>query len=1047
MGPAGEQRKVVTIVFADVVGSTSLAAQRDPEVVRSLMSRYFKRVAEIAEAYGGTVEKFAGDAVMVVFGVPVVHDDDAERAVRAALEIRDGATNLAVRVGVNTGEAVTAATDDKQFMVSGDAVNVAARLQQGAGAGDVVVGELTEQLTRNVIDYEASEPIIAKGKPEPVVAFHALRARSQVPVQARGVPGLHAALVGRNRELRLLLETFARAAEDRTPHLFTVVGAPGIGKSRLVAEAVTALADSGARVLHGRCLPYGRGITYWPLVEMLRLDTGISLSDERDKALMKLERWLGELLSDDPQRTALRARLSVMLGLETAEAVMPDTPADRVEREIAWAVRHYMQAVARAAPLILVFDDVQWAELPVLAIVEQLVERVTDAPLVVLCVARPEFLETSRGWSAGKPNATTITLDPLSPDETSTLISRLLEIEGLPQPLRNQIIERSAGTPLFCEEFIHMVIDEGLVVREGATWRATTSIDEIHVPHSVQAVLAARLDLLPHEERSVLQAASVIGQRFALPQVEGLVENTEVVPNLDSLRRKGLVAGGDDPDEEFRFRHLLIRDAAYASLPKTERASLHDRFQSVLEAESGDPLQIAEILAHHAERSFTLSRELDLDDALVAERANHALRWLLVMADRARTRNDVWILEGTLETLHAVAEALPNGGGSPVRARLRLLESQLLVMKADYRGAQAAASEAASLAEQASLPALVATARITEAWIWNWSGGEGVLDHLDELTDSAIEAARRAGDVSAEIEARHIASNKAWATGHLDEFVAINRDLFDQARSIGDDAHTAAILNRLLNAELMRGNVDLAKKYLAEADVLATELGLREVAINLLRHRGHILRLEGDSEGAQELFRQIVTVAEDAGTVFQQVTALRWIGFGQLENERFAEAALTLDRALELSEAIGETWNRTELLALRARAALGSAEIDVADHFIERAVETLRSTDIAAIAEVHQHLGMIRHAQQRDVDAEASLRKAVDAVGSTEYRSLTISTALDLALFLTDQERNAEAEEILNQYAELAHSFGWHEWDEKIARIQSVVKADIRSDT
>ena len=271
-----EQRKVVTILFADVVGSTALAAQSDPEVVRATMARYFQRIAEVSEAYGGTVEKFAGDAAMVVFGVPAVHDDDAERAVRAALEIRDGAAEVAVRVGVNTGEAVTAAREDRQFMVSGDAVNVAARLQQGAEPGEVIVGPLTEQLTRKVIEYESREPVAAKGKPEPLVAFRALRARTQVPEQARGVPGLHALLVGRDRELPLLLDTFARTSEDRRPHLFTLVGSAGVGKSRLVNEALSALASSGARVVRGRCLPYGRGITYWPLIEILRQDTGIT---------------------------------------------------------------------------------------------------------------------------------------------------------------------------------------------------------------------------------------------------------------------------------------------------------------------------------------------------------------------------------------------------------------------------------------------------------------------------------------------------------------------------------------------------------------------------------------------------------------------------------------------------------------------------------------------------------------------------------------------------------------------------------------------------
>jgi class 3 adenylate cyclase len=574
-----EQRKVVTVLFADVVGSTELASHRDPEVVRSLMSRYFKRIAEIAEAYGGTVEKFAGDSAMILFGVPAVHDDDAERAVRAALEIRDRAAELQVRVGVNTGEAVTAATDDRQFMVSGDTVNVAARLQQGADAGEVLVGALTHQLTRGTIDYEAREPITAKGKAQPLIAYRALRPRSAVPVQARGVPGLHAELVGRDRELRLLLDTYARSAEDRNAHLFTIVGAAGIGKSRLVGEALTRLAGSGAHVVRGRCLPYGRGITYWPLIEMVRQDTGITLADEAPAALRKLDRWLGELMMNDDQRPAVHTRLAVMLGYASAESAMADTPGERVEKEIGWAVRRYLESVARTSPLIVVVDDVQWAEPPVLDLVELLAERATDVPLFIICVARPEFFESGSGWKSGKPNSTTITLDPLTPAETGTLVSRLLQIDALPPELRRQIIERSAGTPLFCEEFIHMLIDEGVIGHEESTWRVSTSVAQIDVPHEINAVLAARLDLLGDDERQLLQAASVVGERFGLGQVQSLLGGPDVEPRLETLRRKGLVTGGDGAGDDYEFRHLLIRDAAYGSMPKAARASLHDRFR------------------------------------------------------------------------------------------------------------------------------------------------------------------------------------------------------------------------------------------------------------------------------------------------------------------------------------------------------------------------------------------------------------------------------------------------------------------------------------
>ena len=384
-------------------------------------------------------------------------------------------------------------------------------------------------------------------------------------------------------------------------------------------------------------------------------------------------------------------------------------------------MRQYMEAVAAGAPLIAVIDDMQWAEAPVVSLLEQLAERAADVPLLILCMARPEFLEAHAGWAAGKPNSTTITLDPLSAGETATLVSRLLEVEALPEEMRRQIVERSGGTPLFCEEFIHMLIDERVVVREGSNWRATAPVAEIRVPEGINAVLAARLDLLSEPERALLQAASVVGQRFALGQVTALTSSPDIESDLESLRRKGLLSGGDRPDEEFHFRHILIRDVAYGSLPKSGRAMLHDRFRSVLEQETGDPNQIAEILAHHAERAFDLSRELGLEHETVLERARSAIPWLFVMADRARTRHDAVTLEASLGSLRHAAEVLPDGGDTATRARVRLLDAQLMVMKGDYPEARKAAAEAATLGEQANLLSTVATARLAEAWITNWA--------------------------------------------------------------------------------------------------------------------------------------------------------------------------------------------------------------------------------------------------------------------------------------------------------------------------------------
>jgi class 3 adenylate cyclase/tetratricopeptide (TPR) repeat protein len=1023
-----EQRKVVTILFADVVGSTELAGQRDPEVVRAMMARYFMRIGEISAAYGGTVEKFAGDAAMVVFGVPAVHDDDAERAVRTALEIRDGASEVVVRVGVNTGEAVTAATDDRQFMVSGDAVNVAARLQQGAEPGEVVVGPMTYQLTRNVIEYGTHEPISAKGKAEPLAAHRAVRAKTDVPIQARGVPGLRAELVGRKRELRLLIDTFARAAEDLSPHLFTIVGSAGIGKSRLVDEALAAATSSGARVLRGRCLPYGRGITYWPLIEMLRQDTGITLGDDRTGALHKLDRWLGELFVTDPQRPAIRARLAVMLGLETAEAALSDTPAERVEREIAWAVRRYAEVIATSMPLITVIDDMQWAEPPIVSLLEQLAERVSDVPLMILCMARPEFLESHVGWGAGKPNSTTITLDPLTASETETLVSRLLEVEALPEEIRRQIVERSAGTPLFCEEFIHMLIDEGVVVQDGASWKATAPTHEIRVPEGINAVLAARLDLLNERERAVLQAASVIGQRFGLGQVDALAGGDRVETALESLRRKGLVAGGDGMDEEFFFRHILVRDVAYGSLPKAARAELHDRFRAVLERETADPNQIAEILAHHAERAFALSRELGLDEEVVQQRARHAVRWMFAMADRARTRHDVRTLEPALKALNEAAEALAGGGGIETRARLGLLEAQLLVVKGDYVKAREAAAEAASLAETANLVSTVATARLTEAWVANWAFDES-QGSFEAIVDRAIEACRRAKDAAGEIEARHIGTMAFWAQGRLDEYAKVNQELVRQAESAGDTAHVAAIAARLVPCEFVRGNGEASRRWMALAEDLATKHGLRNVALRVQFDRAVQSMWRGELPLAEQLLHDYEAAAVDAGAGQHQMSALRFLGYTLLYAGRPLEAAVVLDKALELSEATGERWNRTEVLSMRARAALDAGDMDAADRFIERAMESLRPGDLTAVSEAHLGLGLVRAGQGRAAEAETALRRAVEAVAPTEFVNITVAAALSLAIFLAGRGRFEEAAAIADPYVKVPMSRDLYLWE------------------
>jgi class 3 adenylate cyclase len=602
-----EQRKLVSVVFADVVGSTAFGSDNDPEAVRSVMGAYFERMKQIAELHGGTVEKFIGDAVMVVFGVPRLHDDDAERAVRAALAMRDAmdslnadlGVSLAARVGVNSGEAVAGSGRDGQFLVTGDAVNVGARLQQGAEAGEVVVGLLTESLTRSAIEYAVRPAVAAKGKTEPIKAFRAVRPRSAIPEQARGLPAMRAQLVGRQRELRLLLETFERVRTERRAHLFTLVGNAGIGKSRLVGELLARVATSGdARVLRGRVLPYGAGITYWPLMEIIREDAGITSDDDRDAALVKLELRTAAL--DGAEAASIRQRLAAMLALRKVDEVLPEVPPSDVSREIAWAVREHLAAVARE-PAVIVIDDLQWAEPAVFDIIDGLAERAEDAPLLLLCVARPQLLEAHRSWAAGRANAATITLDALSPAETTTLISRLLDVDDLPDELRARVVQRSEGNPLFCEEFLRMLIDEGRVERVADRWRATAAAADVRVPETIHALLGARLDGLGDEERRAIQLASIIGERFGGSELAWLAPDVDVSRAIAGLRRSGLVLEDRETREpgRYRFKHLLMRDVAYAALPKAARADVHELYAGELERAVGDRGgEFAEIVAH-----------------------------------------------------------------------------------------------------------------------------------------------------------------------------------------------------------------------------------------------------------------------------------------------------------------------------------------------------------------------------------------------------------------------------------------------------------------
>ncbi|HEY8177562.1 MAG TPA: adenylate/guanylate cyclase domain-containing protein [Candidatus Limnocylindria bacterium] len=616
----GQERKIVTILFADVTGSTALGDQLDPERLRALLGAYFRTMSTVIEAWGGSVEKFIGDAVMAVFGVPSVREDDASRALHAALEMqqrlvklnqelaRDHNVTLEIRTGVNTGEVVAPMGDTpSQRIVAGDAVNVAARLEQVAEPGTILVGERTHAATSTAFEFEQPTQVTLKGKPDPLPAFRLIRA---LPEATRGIPGLRAPLIGRDAEMATLLAAQDEAVETGSPRLVLVFGPAGIGKSRLAAEFVVAAQERhpGLQYLRGRCLAAGEGITYWALAEILRGAFGIGLDDPADVVADRMRAGVAATLTplalDRSEVELTTQALAATIGVKLGEDA-PPIHADELAR--AWP--RFATALATSAPVIWLIEDLHWADAAALDMIERIATR-TSGPLVILATARPEFLETHPGFGAagGAPPAA-LSLRPLTDAQGTELVERLLMVADLPAPLHVEILAKAEGNPFFVEEIVRRLIDEGVLVQEGDHWRATSAALTTTIPDSIYALLAARVDALAAAERRVLQEAAVIGRTFWAAAVAHAIPGNGVAETLALVERKGLVlvrpTSSLSGQEEFAFRHALVRDVAYASLPKARRARAH--------AEAGDWIaelagqrsdEFAELMAFHYETAI-----------------------------------------------------------------------------------------------------------------------------------------------------------------------------------------------------------------------------------------------------------------------------------------------------------------------------------------------------------------------------------------------------------------------------------------------------------
>ncbi|HWO69199.1 MAG TPA: adenylate/guanylate cyclase domain-containing protein, partial [Actinomycetota bacterium] len=641
--PPGEERKVVTVLFVDLVGFTSRADRADPEDVRAILRPYHALLRREIDRWGGTLERFVGDAAMAVFGAPVAREDDPERAVRAALRIleelpdlnREHGLDLEVRAGIATGEALVtlgARPEAGEGIVAGDVVNTAARLQAAAPVGAIVVGEGTYRATREAIDFQALEPIRLKGKAEPVPAWRVLGARSRfgTDLEQPRTP-----FVGRDDDLAVLQQAYRRAVRERSLQLVTVTGEPGVGKTRLVTELRRWVDDRPEIVSwrQGRCLPYGEGVAFWAIGEIVKAQAGILESDGPEAARRKLGEAVEAVVEDPRDRGWLLGALGPLVGLGG------DQGLDRGESFGAW--RTFLEAVAQARPLVLVIEDLHWADEGLLGFLEETLDRTTDVPLLVLCTARPELYDRHPSWGGGKRNSTTVALSPLSDEETARLVAAILDQAVLPAETQRVLLEQAGGNPLYAEEFTKMLVDRGTLSRDGGTW-AIREGAAIPVPETVHAIIAARLDTLTPDRKALLQDAAVVGKVFwsgALASMAGTDESA-VREAMHELARKELVRearrSSVEGQAEYAFWHALVRDVAYGQIPRAARIGKHRAAAAWIERLAGDRVaDVAELLAHHLGSALELAVASGLE-AEAAELREQARRVFVLAGDRVR---------------------------------------------------------------------------------------------------------------------------------------------------------------------------------------------------------------------------------------------------------------------------------------------------------------------------------------------------------------------------------------------------------------------------
>ncbi|TMK68895.1 MAG: hypothetical protein E6G50_13995 [Actinobacteria bacterium] len=971
-GLGADVRKTVTVVFCDLVGSTALGERSDPEVLRTVMRGYHAELRAILEHHGGTVEKFVGDAAMAVFGIPRVHEDDPLRAVRAAVEMREAVASLGleVRIGVNTGEVVAGSGE---ALVTGDAVNVAARLEQAASTGEILIGAATERFVRGAVVAAPVEPLELKGKSEPVPAFRLLKLTADVPAFTAAIS---APFVGREQELASLERAFEAAVGRRAPQLATIVGEPGIGKSRLARELLSRCA---ARVLVGRCLSYGEGITYWPLAEIAS--------------------QIGDL------RGALHGATDSDLALERIDAALGSEAAASSE-EIAWGFRRLLETVAGDTPLIVVFDDIQWAEPTLLDLIEYLAAFAQDAPLLLLCMARPQLFELRPGWSTPRGNALLLILEPLGGTEAELLVE---ELGDLPAQAQARIVAAAEGNPLFVEQLVALQAESATV--------------ELEIPATLQALLAARIDALSADERAVVERGSVEGRLFHRGAVAELLPQParqHVGTELLALVRKELIRPDRATlpgDDAFRFGHILIRDAAYEAMPKRQRGELHERFADWLVARLGEGAP-PEIVGYHLEQAYCYCEELGTSDPALGARASEQLA---AAARGAQGRQDI----GAAVNLFGRAVRLVPDPGAQRRSLLVELGTAFY-QAGELAQAEETLDEAVAHARQDGDARIEWRARVELAYVRLRREPEGAIDSALGEAESAI-ASLPDDDDATLARAWRLVAHCRLRRLELDENARAFEEALRHARHAGDQVLEAEILALSVPPPLIYGPVPV-EEGLRYVDEILERMGdvesVRDLGLHLL---GHLRARAADFDGALAAFSEWRERLRERGKelAYASSAGCLWEVYSLADDWSAAEPMLR--EAFDILERMGERFALAGTAVLLGDVAYRERRLGEAERYIAMSTELGGNHDPGFDALSRLLLAKVLAARGESEQAESLAQAAVEIVDGSELLDIRADIWLGLAEVLRETGR-AGSEEAARQalalYEQKGHVVG-----------------------